>query len=64
MTMKNLDKIKAIAFDFWGVFAEMKPPMYEFMKQNNILPEKYSDKIHELIVKHDLNELNEQQFLQ
>lgn len=62
--MENLDKIKAIAFDFWGVFAEMKPPMYEVMKSNNIPPEKYSDKIHELIEKHDLNKLTEQQFLQ
>ncbi len=62
--MANLDKIKAIAFDFWGVFSEMKPPMYEYMKRYNISPEKYSDKIHELIVKHDLNKLTEQQFLQ
>ncbi len=62
--MENLEKIKAIAFDFWGVFAEMNPPMYEYMKQYDILPEKYSVKIHELIVKHDLNEITEQQFLQ
>jgi epoxide hydrolase-like predicted phosphatase len=62
--MKNLNKIKAIAFDFWGVFAEMNPPMYKYMKQHNISLEKYSNKIHELITKHDLNKLNERQFLQ
>ena len=53
--MIDFKNIKAIAFDFWGVFAEMNPPMYEYMKQHNILPEKYSEKIHELIVLHDLN---------
>lgn len=62
--MIDFKNIKAIAFDFWGVFAEMNPPMYEYMKQHNILPEKYSEKIHELIVVHDLNKLTEQQFLQ
>lgn len=62
--MENLDKIKAIAFDFWGVFAEINPPMYEYIKQHSILPEKYSDKIHELIIEHDLNKITEQQFLQ
>lgn len=62
--MINLDKIKAIAFDFWGVFAEIKPPMYEYMKRHKISPEKYSNKIHEFIVEHDLNKLTEQQFLQ
>lgn len=56
-------KVKAITFDFWGVFAEMKPPMYEYMRQYNISPEKYSNEIHKLIVEHDLNKLTEQQFL-
>jgi len=62
--MQDLSKIKAVAFDFWGVFAEMKPPMYEYLWKHNISLEKYSDKIHELIVEHDLNRLTEQQFLQ
>ncbi len=61
--MIDFKNIKAIAFDFWGVFAEMNPPMYEYMKQHNILLEKYSEKIHELIVAYDLNNLTEQQFL-
>ncbi|MFZ1019429.1 MAG: HAD family phosphatase [Minisyncoccia bacterium] len=64
MENKNLNKIKVIAFDFWGVFAEMNPPMYRYMEQHNIFPEKYSEKIHELIIEHDLNKINEQQFLQ
>jgi FMN phosphatase YigB (HAD superfamily) len=58
-----MQKIKLIAFDFWGVFAAIKPPMYEYMKRHNISPEKYSDEIHEFIIEHDLNKLTERQFL-
>lgn len=62
--MEKLDKIKAIAFDFWGVFAEINPPMYGYMRQHNISSKKYSREIHEFIVEHDLGKLTEQQFLQ
>src|SRR3989344_7671644 len=60
----NFKNIKAIAFDFWGEFAEIKPPMYEYLKKHNIPTEKYSEEIHKLIIKHDLNKITEKQFLQ
>lgn len=61
--MGELKNIKAIVFDFWGVFAKINPPMDQFMKEHGIAVEKYKDKIHDLIVMHDLDKINEQQFL-
>lgn len=62
--MKNdFKKIKAIAFDFWGVFAKMDAPMYKYMAKHNISPEKFSKEIHDLIIAHDLDKLTEKQFL-
>lgn len=62
--MINFENIKAIAFDFWGVFAKMDAPMYKYMKQHDISPDKYSKEIHDLIIAHDLDKLTEKQFLQ
>jgi len=62
--MNSFKDIKAIAFDFWGVFAKINPPMYKYLKGHSIPSEKYSEKIHKLIIKHDLNKITEQQFLQ
>ncbi len=64
--MKRIDfsKIKAIAFDFWGVLAEMDAPMYKFMKKNNISLKKHSKEIRKIIAKHDLDKITEKQFLQ
>jgi len=60
----NFENIKAIAFDFWGVFAEIKPPMYQYLKKHNISADNYSKEIHKLIIKHDINKITEKQFLQ
>jgi len=60
----ELENIKAIAFDFWGVFAEMNTPMYKYMQKHNISPNKYSKEIHDLIIAYDLDKLTEKQFLQ
>ena len=62
--LANLKDIKAIAFDFWGVFAEIKPPMYDYLKENNISTDNHSEEIHKLIIEHDLNKITEKQFLQ
>jgi putative hydrolase of the HAD superfamily len=56
--------LKAIAFDFWGVFAEMKPPMNEYLRARGISVEQFKAPIHDLIIKHDLAEISEQQFLE
>jgi putative hydrolase of the HAD superfamily len=56
--------IKVIAFDFWGIFAEMNPPMNKYVKERGIKLEKYSRKIHSLIVYHDLGKISEEEFLQ
>lgn len=61
---KEPDQIKIIAFDFWGVFADLDHPMYSYMKSQGIDPEKFSHQIHDLIIAHDLGELTEKEFLQ
>lgn len=60
---KNFKNIKAIAFDFWGVFAKINAPMNEYLKAQGVKVERYADEIHDLIIKHDLGELTEKQFL-
>lgn len=62
--INNLKNIKVIAFDFWGVFADLDHPMYSYMKKHGIDPEKYSQPIHEYIIAHDLGKITEKQFLQ
>src|SRR3989344_6295562 len=59
---KNISSVKVIAFDFWGVFAKLNPPLNKYLKRQNISLDKYSDQIHNLIVEHDLNKITEQQF--
>ncbi|MDO8469804.1 MAG: HAD family phosphatase [bacterium] len=62
--MKNYQNIKAIAFDFWDVFATMNPPMNHYLEERGVSIKKYLDKIHNLIVSHDLGKIDEKQFLQ
>lgn len=65
MKITNLfSNIKAIAFDFWGVFAELRVPMYEFMQQHKIPKDKFANEIHNFVIEHDLGKLTEQEFLQ
>jgi len=56
--------LTAIAFDFWGIIADMNPPMNEYLQVRNVPLEQYKSQIHELIVQHDLNLLSEKQFLE
>lgn len=56
--------IKIIAFDFWGIFAEMNPPMNKYVRKNGIKLEEYSKEIHNLIILHDLGRISEKKFLQ
>ncbi|MDH4358856.1 MAG: HAD family phosphatase [Candidatus Berkelbacteria bacterium] len=62
--INNLKKIKVIAFDFWGVFADLEHPMYGYIKKHGVDPEKYSESIHDYIIAHDLGEITEKEFLQ
>lgn len=60
----NLNGVKVIAFDFWGVFAKMNPPMYNYMKKYGINSDNYLKKIHNLIIMRDLGKISEKDFLQ
>ncbi|MDP3974988.1 MAG: HAD family phosphatase [Candidatus Jorgensenbacteria bacterium] len=62
--MENYQNIKAIAFDFWDVFAPMDPPMNHYLEEHGISIKTYLDKIYEFIVSHDLGKIDERQFLQ
>ncbi len=62
--MQNYQTIKVIAFDFWGVFAIIDPPMNRYLKEHGISLDKYSKEIHDLIILHDLGKIDEKQFLQ
>lgn len=62
--MKNYQNIKAVAFDFWGIFATMDPPMNRYLEEHGISLKKYLDKIHDLIVLHDIGKIDEKRFLQ
>lgn len=55
--------IKAVAFDFWGVFAPMQPPMDSFLRHHRIDPAPHQKDVHDLIIEHDLARLTEEQFL-
>lgn len=59
----DYQNIKAIAFDFWGVFAVMDPPMNQYLKERDISLDRYSKEIHDLIILHDLGKIDEAQFL-
>lgn len=59
----NKSEIKVLAFDFWGVFADLDHPMYSYMKKNGVDAEKYSQPIHDLIIAHDLDKITEKEFL-
>src|SRR3989344_1520154 len=57
-------EIKAIAFDFWGVFAVINPPMNKYLKERGVdLSGEQQESIHDLIIEHDLGKINEEQFL-
>lgn len=62
--MKNGKNIKAIALDFWGVFAVLNPPMNQYLREQGISIDGYSKKIHDFIILHDLGRIGEKQFLQ
>jgi putative hydrolase of the HAD superfamily len=62
--MENLKGIKAITFDFWGVFAAINPPMNEYVRKQGIELDKYAKEIHNHIKEHDLGKITERQFLQ
>ena len=63
-SMENHENIKAIVFDFWGVFVIINPPMNRYLKsQGYFHREKFTRKeIHDLIVLHILGKINEEQF--
>lgn len=60
---KDADGIKVLAFDFWGVFADLDHPMYTYIKERGMDPEKYSQSLHDLIIAHDLGQITEKEFL-
>lgn len=62
--MENYQNIKAIAFDFWGVFAVIDPPMNRYLEGRGVSLDKHSKEIHDFIVLHDLGKIDETQFLQ
>lgn len=58
----NFENIKAVVFDFWGVFAEFKAPVNQAIGLKGSVtdfPEYY-----ELINKHNLGQISEDEFLQ
>ncbi|MDP3974975.1 MAG: HAD family phosphatase [Candidatus Jorgensenbacteria bacterium] len=62
--MNNYRDVKAITFDFWGVFAVMNPPMNRYLEERGISLDGYTKEIHDLVMLHDLGKIDERQFFQ
>ena len=56
--------IKAIIFDFWGVFAKLDPPMNRALEDGGIDLDEFNQKYYNLVIAHDLGEINEKEFLE